>query len=374
MSGVHTMEGRASLSHRLGLGIILLFQITIIPIIGFSLTYLIKIDRENFGISIRAELFQWIIISGLTYGIICLVLALIIGGFRPSPVVERGGWIPTLGLSKRRYDPELIDRAKMAAYSSPYGKMSRLVSNQIKDDQSELFAVHGGLQLLAVPSQVLLISIPILVMEGIPEDLIRKDSAFELGMLGYIIALWVSFRVQPIISSQFIGFAAMFRKILWRITKISWILPVIILWACARFILRFSLDSLGIEITQWHDVQLEGVILNLVAPEAKIPETAIIDFLVAISVLPMAAFTTISVLGGSNGLSPWMKSKEEGLENLSQNKLPEPKSQEDEYTQNESQVHNDEKNEFASSEYHDDSDDDDDDEGRMIDIPFNLFG
>ena len=48
MSGVHTMEGRASLSHRLGLGIILLFQITIIPIIGFSLTYLIKIDRENF--------------------------------------------------------------------------------------------------------------------------------------------------------------------------------------------------------------------------------------------------------------------------------------------------------------------------------------
>ena len=144
------------------------------------------------------------------------------------------------------------------------------------------------------------------------------------------------------------------------------------MWACARFILRFSLDSLGIEITQWHDVQLEGVILNLVAPEAKIPETAIIDFLVAISVLPMAAFTTISVLGGSNGLSPWMKSKEEDLENLSQNKLPEPKSQEDEYTQNESQVHNDEKNEFTSSEYHDD--DDDDDEGRMIDIPFNLFG
>ena len=372
MSGVHLMEGRASLSHRLGLGIILLFQITIIPIIGFSLTYLIKIDRENFGFSIRTELFQWIIISGLTYGIICLVLALVIGGFRPSLVVERGGWIATLGLSKRRYDPELIDRAKMAAYSSPYGKMSRLVSNQIKDDQSELFAVHGGLQLLAVPSQVLLISIPIFVMEGIPQDLIRKDSAFELGMLGYIIGLWVSFRVQPIISSQFIVFAAMFRKILWRITKISWILPVIILWACARIILRFSLESLGIEISQWHDVQLEGVILNLVAPEAKIPETAIIDFLVAISVLPMAAFTTISVLGGSNGLSPWMRSKEEDLENLSQNALPEPKPQVDDHSQNKSQVHNYEEKKMTALEYNHDNDDDDDD-GRMIDIPFNLF-
>ena len=111
------MEGRASLSHRLGLALILLIQITIIPINGFSLTYLIDIDRENFGISIRAELFYWIIVSGLTYGIICLALALIIGGYRPSPVVERGGWIVAVGLSRRRYDPELIDRAKMAAYS-----------------------------------------------------------------------------------------------------------------------------------------------------------------------------------------------------------------------------------------------------------------
>ena len=362
------MEGRASVSHRLGLALILLIQITIIPIVGFSLTYLIEIDRENFGISIRTELFQWILISGLTYGIICLAMALIIGGYRPSPVVERGGWISTLGLSRRKYDPELIDRAKMAAYSSPYGKMSRLVAKRIKNDQSELFAVHGGLQLLAVPSQVLLISIPLIIMEGIPEDLIRKDSAFELGMIGYMIGLWVSFRVQPVISFQFIEFAAMFRKILWRITKISWILPVIILWACARIILQFSLTSLGIDISQWHDVQLEGMILNFVAPEAEVPQTAIIDFLVAISVLPMAAFTTISVLGGSNGLSQWMKDKEDNLENLSQQSLPEPKGNENIRAQN------GEKNEYIKENY-DTSNvgKKDDNEERMIDVPFNLF-
>ena len=362
------MEGRASLSHRLGLALILLIQITIIPIVGFSLTYLIEIDRENFGISIRTELFQWILISGLTYGIICLAMALIIGGYRPSPVVERGGWITTLGLSRRKYDPELIDRAKMAAYSSPYGKMSRLVAKRIKNDQSELFAVHGGLQLLAVPSQVLLISIPLIIMEGIPEDLIRKDSAFELGMIGYMIGLWVSFRVQPVISLQFIEFAAMFRKILWRITKISWILPVIILWACARIILQFSLTSLGIDISQWHDVQLEGMILNFVAPEAEVPQTAIIDFLVAISVLPMAAFTTISVLGGSNGLSQWMKDKEDNLENLSQQSLPEPKGYEN------ARVQKEEKNEYIEENYDTSNiNKKDDDEERMIDVPFNLF-
>ena len=362
------MEGRASLSHRLGLALILLIQITIIPIVGFSLTYLIEIDRENFGISIRTELFQWILISGLTYGIICLAMALIIGGYRPSPVVERGGWIATVGLSRRKYDPELIDRAKMAAYSSPYGKMSRLVAKRIKNDQSELFAVHGGLQLLAVPSQVLLISIPLIIMEGIPEDLIRKDSAFELGMIGYMIGLWVSFRVQPVISLQFIEFAAMFRKILWRITKISWILPVIILWACARIILQFSLTSLGIDISQWHDVQLEGMILNFVAPEAEVPQTAIIDFLVAISVLPMAAFTTISVLGGSNGLSQWMKDKEDNLENLSQQSLPEPKGYEDARVQKEG------KNEHIEENYDTSNiNKKDDDEERMINVPFDLF-
>jgi len=96
--------------------------------------------------------------------------------------------------------------------------------------------------------------------------------------------------------------------------------------------------------------------LDLVAPDAQIPETAIIDYLVAISVLPMAAFTTISVLGGSNGLSPWMKNKEEDIENLSQQSLPEPKKEEEVILP---------KNEEIKSE--------DKEEERMINIPFNLF-
>ena len=124
-----------------------------------------------------------------------------------------------------------------------------------------------------------------------------------------------------------------------------------------RIILQFSLSTLGIDITQWHDVQLEGVILNFVAPEAKIPDTAIIDFLVAISVLPMAAFTTISVLGGSNGIPSWMKNKENDLENLSQQSLPEPKEEEEKEILF--------KTTEPESEYQE--------EERMIDIPRELF-
>ncbi len=373
-SGVTIMEGRSNLTHRIGLSLILLIQVTLVPIIGFSLTYLIDIDRKNYGISIRTELFHWILIAGLVYGTVSLLLALVIGGYRPNSVVERGGWAATLGLSQRKYDPELIDISRMAAYSSPYGRMARMVNEHVGKNDNDLIAVHGGLQLLAVPSQVILISIPILIMEGIPDEYIQPNSAFELGMIGYLIALWLSFRIQPIISTRLVGIAALFRKILWRITKISWILPVVIFWGLARLVLAASLNWLGIDINHWHDIQLEGVILNLVAPEAEIPPTAIIDFLVAISVLPMATFTTISVLGGSNGLSSWMKTKDKELENLSGHSLPAPKEKnEDDELFNIPQLEDSFEQIENDSIDEDEESSEDDQSQRMIDMPFNLF-
>ena len=110
------------------------------------------------------------------------------------------------------------------------------------------------------------------------------------------------------------------------------------------------------------------MILNFVAPEAEVPQTAIIDFLVAISVLPMAAFTTISVLGGSNGLSQWMKDKEDVLENLSQQSLPEPKENEEKIDINEEKIDINEKSFDIIS-----TDEKDDEGSRMIDMPFDLF-
>jgi hypothetical protein len=371
-SGVTIMEGRSNLTHRIGLGLILLIQVTLVPIIGFSLTYLIDIDRENFTISVRTELFHWILIAGLVYGTVSLLLALVIGGYRPNSVIERGGWAATLGLNQRKYDPELIDISRMAAYSSPYGRMARMVNEHVGKNDNDLIAVHGGLQLLAVPSQVILISIPILIMEGIPDEYIQPNSAFELGMIGYLIALWLSFRIQPIISTHLVGIAALFRKILWRITKISWILPVVIFWGLARLVLAASLNWLGIDINHWHDIQLEAVILNLVAPEAEIPPTAIIDFLVAISVLPMATFTTISVLSGSNGLSPWMKTKDEDLENLSGHSLPAPKEKDDDLFNIPQLEDSLEQIENGSIDEDEESNEDEQSQ-RMIDMPFNLF-
>ena len=295
---------------------VVFLQVTLVPIVGFSLTYLLDVDRENFTVAVRTELVYWIIVAGLIYGIVSLVLAMFFGGFRPLRVVERGGWIPVLGLSRRKGDPELIDRTRMALQASPYGKMVGLVNRKVNMDGFDLISVHGGLQLLAVPMQVILIATPLLIMEGIPDQVVKSDRSFELGMAGYMIALWLAVRIQPTISAWLVGYAAMFRSVLWKISRFSWDIPILLFWFLARTFLAASLNWLDVDIAQWNEVQLEAVVLNVIFPDAAVPDTAVIDFLVAISVLPMATFTTLSVLGGSNDMPIWMRGNDGSLENL----------------------------------------------------------
>ena len=94
------------------------------------------------------------------------------------------------------------------------------------------------------------------------------------------------------------------------------ILPILLFWVLARTFLAASLNWLDVDIAQWNEVQLEAVVLNVIFPDAAVPDTAVIDFLVAISVLPMATFTTLSVLGGSNDMPIWMRGNDGSLENL----------------------------------------------------------
>tara|TARA_B100001179_G_C18571712_1_gene395458 strand:- start:196 stop:1311 length:1116 start_codon:yes stop_codon:yes gene_type:complete len=310
------MVNRAILLKRLLLASIVVGQVTLVPIILFSLTYLPDIDYQNATIGIRTGLFHWILIAGLSYGLISIALALVMGGYRPFFVSNQGGLLPFLGLSRMRNDPELVDRARLSLFASPYGKMARLVHHKSKEEEHDLMAIHGGLQLLAVPMQAILIAVPLAIIEGVPETMIKPNTAFELGMAGYIIALWIAVRVHPAISWHLVGIAAMFRNVIWRVSKLSWVLPIFLYWIVARIVLMVTLSWLNVDYSQWHEMQLEKIILQVVAPEAEVPETAILDYIVAISVLPMATFTTISVLGGSKSMPEWMMGQEEGLESL----------------------------------------------------------
>lgn len=352
------------LYQRFVLYIVVFLQVTLIPIVGFSFTYLLEMDRDNFSIAVRTELVYWIVIAGLIYGFLSLLLALFFGGYRPSSVADKGGWMPILGLSRRASDPELIDRSRLALQSSPYGRMASLVHEKTVVEGHDLIAVHGGLQLLAVPMQVLLIAVPLLIMEGVPDWVIKPNQAFELGMAGYMIALWMALKIQPVVSSGLVAYAAMFRSVLWRISRFSWILPVLLFWVIARTFLAASLGWLDVDITQWDEVQLEAVLLHVVVPDAVIPETAVIDFLVAISVLPMATFTTISVLAGSHEMPSWMRGQESGLENLQMDLLEGPEESEVDG------VVEPQESDFPEA---DEPLEDGDDSSRMIDLPFRLF-
>ena len=109
-------------------------------------------------------------------------------------------------------------------------------------------------------------------------------------------------------------------------------------------------------------MQLEKIILQTIAPDAVIPDTAILDFIVAISVLPMATFTTVSVLGGSQEMPSWMFGQEETLESLGAKRLEETNEKEEDGAGD--QDEHTEGNELEEN----------DSTSRMMDTPFDIFG
>ena len=357
------MVDRGKVGKQLVLVLLVVLQITMAPVILFSLTYLIDVDYEAAQVSIRTDLIHWVVSAGLSYGLISIALALVVGGFRPFFVANRGGILPALNMSPRTGDPELVDRARLHLQGTPYGKMARLVNSKTGDGEYDLMAVHGGLQLLAVPMQVILIAVPLAIMEGVPDSVVKPSRAFDLGMAGYLVALWIAVRVHPIVSQHLVGIAAMFRNVVWRVSRLSWVLPIFLYWLVARLALLVSLDVLNVNYEQWHEMQLEKIILETIAPGAEVPETAILDFIVAISVLPMATFTTISVLGGSQNMPRWMFGQELSLESLRAKELesgeePTDSEEGDVVTQDEG-----ESNGIGGGST-----------SRMIDTPFDIFG
>ncbi len=357
------MVDRGKVGKQLVLVLLVVLQITMAPVILFSLTYLIHVDYEAAQVSIRTDLIHWVVSAGLSYGLISIALAVVVGGFRPFFVANRGGVLSSLNMSPRTGDPELVDRARLHLQGTPYGKMAKLVHSKTSDGEYDLMAVHGGLQLLAVPMQVILIAVPLAIMEGVPDSIVRPSRAFDLGMAGYLVALWIAVRVHPIVSQQLVGIAAMFRNVVWRVSRLSWVLPIFLYWLVARLALLVSLDILNVDYEQWHEMQLERIILETIAPGAEMPETAILDFIVAISVLPMATFTTISVLGGSQNMPEWMFGQESSLESLRTKEL---EARTEAFDSDEDEV-------LADGE-EGPGDEQEEGDSRMIDTPFDIFG
>lgn len=304
------MAGRRTLFARIWLTMIIGGQVLIAPAIAFTITYLINIDTSTgITLSIRTELVPWILSAALAYGIISFILALIAGGFMPISVANTGGWMARFGLNDKFRDPDAIDSSRERLRTSPFGRMIRIVHYEVQNEGRRLLEVHGGLQMLAAPLQVTLVILPMLAMQYTPESWVAEGHLLEYGLLIYFIGLLICFRIYPHYAARLVGAASTIRVLMEKVTKLTWTLPVLILWLSVRFVIGVLFGWLGIDMANWQSLAVEKTVIESFLPvDVTVPESSFIDMLVALSVLPIATFTTITVLGGGAIAVPrWMQ-------------------------------------------------------------------
>jgi hypothetical protein len=286
-------------------------QIFLTPLAAFSITYLLQLDMtgENITIGIQREMLPWIMAASLAYGMLALLLALIMGGYRPIRIVERGGWFSALGMSRAGRSASSLRRARENFSTSPHGSLSTLANRRMMQGHS-LISTHGGLLLLAVPFQILLVTIPLTLVMMIPESIVRLNRRLELAILLYIIGLMVAMRVYPRFCRKYIGIATFTRRWLISMTKLSWLAPVLVLWLMGRFASLVVLGWMGQDTEL--SITFETNMFEAFLGSAVIPETSFLDLLTALAVMPLAAFTTLAVLeGGSTNPPDWMNQPED---------------------------------------------------------------
>ena len=282
-------------------------QVFLTPAAAFSITYLIKfnIADENLSLSYDKEMIPWIGTASLVYGLLAIFLALILGGYTPLFVVERGGWKNALGLSRNPRSAASRRVSRISYSQSPHGRLTVLAHDRYMRG-SNFLSTHGGLIILAVPFQVMLATIPLAVVLWIPDGVLRSNRRLELALLLYLVGLMFTLRYLPVVAERFINLASTTRKWLLSMTRLSFLAPVLVLWLMGRIASIVVLGWLGTDASL--SIHLEQEIFESILNVNSIPETSFLDLLTALAVMPISAFTTLAVLGGSTGTPPqWMR-------------------------------------------------------------------
>ena len=297
---------RKTLIPRIWLTFVAFCQVFLTPFVAFSITYLVELSTFGNGGAIRfdREMIPWITAASLMYGMIALLLALLLGGFRPLRVIEKGGWIRFLGLSRERGDAASRRLARKNYANSPHGRLTVLAHERWLDGHS-ILSTHGGLILLAVPFQVMLATVPLMFVLIIPDTIMHTNRRLELALLVYIFGLLSAIKIYPKVAEKYIGIASFTRKWLISMTKLSWLAPVLVLWLLGRVASVAVIGWMGPDLNL--SINLEKELFESSLSIGAIPETSFLDLLTALAVMPLAAFSTIAVLGaGSSDPPEWM--------------------------------------------------------------------
>tara|TARA_B100001996_G_scaffold337561_1_gene289498 strand:+ start:2710 stop:3990 length:1281 start_codon:yes stop_codon:yes gene_type:complete len=304
MSG---LANKSPLTARIWLTGVVFCQIFLTPFAAFSITYLFdfQFGNENFTMSFQADMIPWIVAASLAYGMLALFLALMSGGFTPLSIIEKGGWRSAMGLSRNKRDATRLRNARRNHAKSPHARMMMMVSDRREKGHS-LLSTHGGLVLLAIPFQLLLVIVPLSVIIFIPDVWIRENRRLEVALACYLVILLFVMRVFPKFARKHITIAAFTRRWLVSMTKLSWLAPILVLWLMGRLASVIVLSWMGTDVTQ--HLQIEQSLMEGSFNIGNVPETSFLDLLTALAVMPLAAFTTLAVLGGGSKAPPeWMR-------------------------------------------------------------------
>ena len=296
-----------SLLARMGLTGQLLAQIFLTPMAAFSLTYLLVFSAQggDFRLSIEVDMIPWIGMASLFYGMLALTLALSMGGFVPLKVIESGGWRLALGLTRHPGSSVHRFAARQRYAASAHGRLSLLVHERFTAGHA-LWTIRGSLVLLAIPFQVLLATIPLTLVLLFPDGVVHQHRQLELALLLYCFCLFLSIRLFPRFARRYITLASLGRKFLGNTLRISWAFPVFLLWSMGQLSTYIVQRALGDNVAL--NIAFEQDLFESLISASSTPESSFLNLLTALAVMPMAAFTTLAVLGGGSGKPPaWMQ-------------------------------------------------------------------
>ena len=298
--------GRNSFIPRIWLTGVVIGQILITPMAAFSITYLFDFSKTDSGFTIDFQqgMIPWIVSASLAYGMIALALALLMGGFMPQTVVKSGGWLRYFGIIRGRRDAEAVAKTKIRQFHSPQGRMARMINERYSDGYS-LLSIHGGLILLAIPFQLAMVVLPLATILVIPSTWMAPQRMLEFALLSYIAILILLMQLYPKFAKRYVTLAAFTRRWLISMTKLSWLAPILVLWLLGRLASLIVITWIGPDIGA--SIAAEKAIFEDWLNIGSVPENSFLDLLTALAVMPLSAFTTLTVLGGGGGQLPsWL--------------------------------------------------------------------
>ena len=163
-------------------------------------------------------------------------------------------------------------------------------------------------------------TIPLVLVLVFPDGVVAQNRQLELALLLYGVCLYLFIRLFPGFARRYITLASLARRLLGNTFRVTWAFPVLLLWSMGQISSSIVQRVFGSDMTL--NFQFEQHVFEAMISAQSIPETSFLNLLTALAVMPMAAFTTLAVLGGGSASPPeWMRPEVAEMDDAVQDQL-----------------------------------------------------